>query len=121
MCVAVNICKIHSLLCFIPYLCVFDVVVFLCFQGEPHGARCDHEEAAGGGLEDETEVPAGDGEKLPWTGGGAGEEGKPQLTPSACYVMLLERMTEKMWILFLRGDQKVRKFISRNLDDENLT
>ena len=49
--------------------------LYICFKGEPHGARCKHEKAAGGGLEDKAEVPAGDGEKLPWTGGGAREEG----------------------------------------------
>jgi len=57
---------------------MYTVCVCVCVcQGEPRRARCDHEEAAGGGLEDETEDPAGDGEELPWTGGGAGEEGKP--------------------------------------------
>lgn len=50
-------------------------VCILTFQGEPHRERCEHEEAAGGGHEDEAEVLARDGEKLPWTSGGAGEEG----------------------------------------------
>ncbi|XP_034748996.1 centlein isoform X2 [Etheostoma cragini] len=45
-------------------------------KGEPHRARCEHEKAAGRGLENKTEVSAGDGEKLLWTSGGAGEEGE---------------------------------------------
>lgn len=56
-------------------MCGVCVCLRLCFQDEPHGARCEHEKATGRGLKDKTEVPAGDGEKLPWTGGGAGEEG----------------------------------------------
>lgn len=66
--------------------------LYVCFQDEPHGTRCEHEKAAGGGLEDETEVPAGDGEKLPWTSGGAGEEGThntSQLTPSVFHPISL--------------------------------
>lgn len=44
-------------------------------QSEPRRARCYHEEAVGGRPEDEAQVFAGDGEKLPWAAGRAGEEG----------------------------------------------
>lgn len=66
------------------------VCLYVCFQNEPHRARCEHEKAAGGGLEDETEVPAGYGEKLSWAGGGAGEEGIQsisQLSPLTCHLV----------------------------------
>lgn len=104
MCGCKYLCKIHTHLYFIPYLCVF-VVVFCRLQGEPHRARCDDEEAAGGGLEDETEVPAGDGEKLPWTGGGAGEEGKPQLK---IWILFLQKTTTK---IHKRFNKKVKELI----------
>ena len=53
----------------------FHVFTFICLQDDSHRARCDHEKAAGGGLEDETKIPAGDGKKLSRTSGGAREEG----------------------------------------------
>lgn len=64
---------LHNPINALRYLCVFR---YGYVQGEPCRAGCEHEKAAGGGLEDETEVLAGYGEKLPWTGGGAREEGR---------------------------------------------
>jgi len=80
-------------------VCAF---LYLCFQSRPHGTRCSHEKAAGGGLEDETEVSAGDGEKLPGADRGAREEGThrtEQLTVQhdqislICLCRMLEIMT----------------------------
>lgn len=66
------------------YCSILVQVCYLCFQGEPRGARRKHEKAAGGGLEDKTEVPAGDGEKLPRTGGRPRKEGTPSSEELIC-------------------------------------
>lgn len=61
------------------------VYLDLYFEDKPCRAGHEHEKAAGGGPEDEAEVPTGDGEKLPRTGGGPGEEGT-QLTADTIIV-----------------------------------
>ena len=76
LCTTVNSCFKCALIYASYNICVVVFIVNFGFQGEPHRARCEHEKAAGGGPEDETEVPAGDGEQLPWTGGGSGEKGQ---------------------------------------------
>lgn len=93
LCMNVNICIEIILIYAVYHICVFFCErLYVSFQDEPRGARCEHEKAAGGGLEDKTEVPAGDGEKLPWTGGGAGEKGTQntsQPTPSSCHPVIV--------------------------------
>lgn len=74
--ISVNIFVECILIHALYHICIVSCVHFyLCLQDESHRARCDHEKAAGGGLEDETKIPAGDGEKLSRTSGGAREEG----------------------------------------------
>lgn len=53
----------------------YELMFYLCCQDKQCRAGCEHEKAACGGLKDKTKVSAGDGEKLPWAGGGPGEEG----------------------------------------------
>lgn len=70
--------------CVLP--CVYLAQKFSNFKDKPCRAGHEHEKAAGGGPEDKAQVPTGDGEKLPWTGGGPGEEGT-QLTADTIIVL----------------------------------
>lgn len=49
---------------------------YSCHQDQSCRAGCKHEKAAGGRPKNEAKVSPGDGEKLSWAGGRAGEEGK---------------------------------------------